>query len=185
MKIVWLYIGTVFIVFFIFAFLGLIELIELRVLDNRARDGVVSAAISSFTAMDIETAANRKGTTVLTDADTGEITEVLVSSDEEERFIVLNKPEAIEIITQHIIYNLDLDDTFYPKDSSFIKVKDEPVIIEKIEIVNPGDPSFIDQTTIIIDILIPVEVMFVGKRQKEMQITVTAETFYSIYQRGY
>jgi len=172
MKIFYLLLSAVLILAIIGGFVMLNNIIELYTLTNRIEGKIITSGWSAFPEVDLDILAKRH-----------------IITDEEKRDIYLIKNDAESKVREYIKKNLKLDDSYYPKDDSFIKLKAYPVIIDDITIYNPDElPTIapngvnINNTSIYISLQFPIYINFVGDCYKKIEVIVDTKTFYSQFQ---
>lgn len=177
MKVSNLLIGTVFILLIIVAIVALVEVFTLYTTTNRVESAMLYSCWSAFSieSIDLDILAHR----------------TMGIEDEVHRDIFLNKSNARDSIMLYLKDNLNLNDSLYAEDSSFINNKDYPVIVNEIKIYNPDEISSfapngeeIKHTSVYISLDFPITIKFVGNCYKNIELVVDSNTFYSQKQRS-
>lgn len=165
----WIYIAvsTFIILIIILLSIFLIEIITIVSLGNRVENSLIGAGWAGFSELDIELMGERAGGI----------------DNPEKRDIVLDKIRADLVVRQYIRENLKLDSLNYPTESSYIKHRGSPVIIEEINIYNPNDlpvvlnGTTVTRTTIQIIVQIPMDVMGMGMIYARKNVLVDIDSF--------
>lgn len=173
MKIIYIILASVMLLFILAGFVLLIDVVGLYTVTNRVQDAITNAAWSGFTEVDLD-----------------EIAERYVITNEELRDTFLNKTKAGEKIKDTIKENLKLDDSYYPEKESYLNLKSYPVKIEELIIFNPNElPDVapngenITRTSVYIKLKFPIKLSFLGNAYKKIEVIVDTKTFYSKLQK--
>lgn len=169
MKITYLFLATIIILLFMFGAFILLDYVGLHTLTLKAEDKMIASAWAAFGEVDLDSLAIRQNI-----------------SDQETRDIYLDKTKATNKIREYIKINFNLDDNYFPKENSFVPVKDHKVLIDEIRIINPDEYKNnsisilgrnIERTSIYISFQIPTKVMYLGNVYKKLYVIVDAKTF--------
>lgn len=173
MKIVYIIMVSLMILFIIAGFVLLVDIITLYSATNRVQDSITSAAWSGFTEVDLDQIARRH-----------------LITNEELRDTYLDKTKSNEKIKETIKENLKLDHSYYPEEESYLNLKSYPVKIEEMIIYNPNElPATapngkdITRTSVYIRLKFPIKLNFLGNAYKEVEVIVDTKTFYSKAQK--
>ncbi len=134
------YILLIFIIiFFLFAFIAVINYEQIIIINNRLESQAIASGWAGFNQLSLEQLAIRE-----------------TISNREKRHLILNKAKAEEITKEYLKKNLELDNQLFPLPSSYISDKTRPVILN-ITAYNTGDPGNpAPYTTIEIEIDYPI-----------------------------